>query len=333
MREINQPVPDDTDDALLEEARQKFVSLLDKPTVRRRAEVRRWRDTSPTHDAAYLEIEADWVAAVESAKRLADEEADEIATYLKAMDEQKAARAARRKSMALVAIMGLALISAFLWLERPNLFQNMMASHITERNERQQFTLSDGSTVLLDADSAINVSYSAGERRVRMLRGGAFFQVISSEIPFVVDAAEGEVRVLGTRFDIRMFEDGASVTLEYGSVEVTTGHAGGSTVMVPGERVNFGAQGIEQAETVDLADALAWRNGRYVFYRARLTDIVHEIERYRKGRIVIASSLLAEKRVTGSFSLANTDAALASLQASVGFRMTTVAGRLTVIGP
>lgn len=333
MREISQPVPDDTENAVLEEARQKFVSLLDRPTARRRAKVRRWRDTSSAHDAAYLEIEADWVAAVESARRLADEEADEIATYLRAMDEQKAARVARRKTLALVAVMGLGLISAFLWLERPGLFQNMMASHITERMERQQFTLSDGSTVLLDADSAITESYSVSERRVRMLRGGAFFKVIPSEIPFVVEAADGEVRVLGTGFDIRMIEDGASVTLEYGSVEVTARHVGGRTILAPGERVDFGVQGIEQAETVDLADALAWRDGRYVFYRARLTDIVQEIERYRKGRIVIASSSLAEKRVTGSFSLADTDAALASLQASVGFRMTTVASRLTVIGP
>jgi transmembrane sensor len=60
---------------------------------------------------------------------------------------------------------------------------------------------------------------------------------------------------------------------------------------------------------------------------------VSEIQRYRRGRIVIATSRLAEERVTGSISLADTDVALASLQASLGFRMTTVAGRLTVIGP
>ena len=104
-------------------------------------------------------------------------------------------------------------------------------------------------------------------------------------------------------------------------------------MLEPGQQVAFGADGLAPVQSVDLGDSLAWRDGRFVFYRARLGDVLAEIGRYRKGRIVIASSRLADERVTGSFSLADTDAALASLQASVGFRLTGLGGRIAVITP
>jgi transmembrane sensor len=97
--------------------------------------------------------------------------------------------------------------------------------------------------------------------------------------------------------------------------------------------VRFGPQGVADVQSVALEDALAWRGGRYTFYQARLADVVAEIERYRKGRILVMGSSLADERVTGSFSLDDTDAALQSLQASVGFNLHSLGGRLTIIGP
>lgn len=76
---------------------------------------------------------------------------------------------------------------------------------------------------------------------------------------------------------------------------------------------------------------MAWHGGRYIFYRARLGDVMRELERYRPGRVVIPSSALADQRVTGSFSLADTDKALDSLQASIGFRIRKVTNYLVII--
>lgn len=324
--------PDRSEAEIREEAREWFVALLEAPTAARRAEFEQWLHADRAHFEAYRAVEVTWHATEKPGQRLAEKEADELAVYLKAMDKAKSQKKTFRRLSTLSVFLAFILAGA-IWLERPGLLQDLTADYVTERGERRSLALADGSSVLLDADSALAEDYTSSERRVRLMRGGAFFNVVPSSVPFIVEAANGEVRVLGTGFDVRLLDDGGLVTLEHGSVSVTTDRATTATVLAPGQQVRFGPGGIGAVENVELGDALAWRGGRFIFYRARLADVVHEIQRYRTGRIVIATSALADERVTGSFSLSDTDAALSSLQASVGFRMNTVAGRFTVIGP
>lgn len=315
------------------EARAWFVGLIENPTPRKRAEFEAWRQADPANAEAFRSVAVAWEASERPGKRLAEAEAEELAVYLKAMDGAQSGRKATRRLTSLAVVLS-CLLGGAMWLEKPNILQDMTADYVSPRAERVNVQLADGSTVLLDADSALSEDFSAGERRMHLLRGAAFFDVTHDAArPFVVTTGEGEVRVLGTRFDVRLLDGKGVVTLAHGSVLVTAGSAGSQTVLVPGQRARFDGNGIQPPETVDLEDSLSWRNGRFVFYRARLADVVHEIGRYRKGRILIASQALADERVTGSFSLDDTDAALASLRASVGFRVTALAGRLTLITP
>lgn len=313
-------------------AREWFVALLAEPTPARQAEFERWLRADPAHFEAYQSVEATWHAMESPGQRLAEKEADELSGYLEAMDRTKRDRKTTKR-LGIVGIVLAALVSGAIWLERPSLIENLRADYVTERGERRNIKLADGSSVLLDADSALADASVTGERRVKLIRGGGFFDVVPSSEPFVVEAANGEVRVLGTGFDVRLLADGGSVTLEHGRVSVTTDRKPDATVLQPGEQVHFGPKGVAAVQAVVLEDALAWRGGRYTFYRARLADVVNEIARYRKGRIVIATSALADERVTGSFSLGDTDEALSSLQASVGFEIHNLTSRLTVIGP
>jgi transmembrane sensor len=311
-----------------ETARHWFVTLIDAPSPADQAEFEKWVNADPAHLEAYQAIEATWYAMENPGKRMADKEANELSVYLEAMDRAKRGRRTSRR-LATLSVVLAGLVAGAVWLERPGLIEDFRADYVTERGERRNIILVDGSSVLLDADSAL----VAGERRVRLIRGGAFFEVVPSSIPFVVEAANGEVRVLGTGFDVRLLQNGASVTLAHGRVSVRTEAQAGPTVLQPGEQVQFGPEGVAAAHPVALEDALAWRGGRYTFYGARLGDVVEEIGRYRNGRIVIATSALADERVTGSFSLSDTDEALSSLQASVGFAMHRLTSRMIVIVP
>lgn len=308
------------------------MALLDAPTPALQREFEEWLRANPEHFEAYQAVETTWHVTEKPGQRLAEKEADELAVYLKAMDKAKSQKKTFRRLSVLSIVLAMVLVGG-VWLERPGFFQNLTADFTTERGQHRTIMLSDGSSVLLDADSALIEEYNVSERRVRLIRGGAFFEVTRSSTPFVVDAANGEVRVLGTGFDVRLLDEGGLVTLEHGSISLTTDRAKAATILAPGQQVRFGPGGVGAVQNVALEDALAWRSGRFTFYRARLADVVQEIQRYRRGRIVIATSKLSEERVTGSFPLSDTDAALLSLQASVGFRMHTVAGRLTIIGP
>lgn len=324
--------PKRTEAKLREEARAWFVRLLQKGTPATEAAFRKWLEADPAHERAFRHVEAVWQSTETPGKKQAVKEADELDVYLKAMDSAKVQRRTFRRLAAASAIL-LAVLGGAIWLERPSLLQDLMADYATDRGERRAITLSDGTTVLLNADSALDQRFTQTERRITLLRGTAFFDIAHDDRPFIVTAANGEIRDIGTTFDVGLFDDGAAVTLESGKVDVTVNGNNQSTVLESGQRVRFGRLGAGPVETVDLADALAWRGGRYIFYRARLSDVVAEIGRYRRGRIVIANSSLGDQLVTGTFLLADTDAALSSLQASVGFRITSLTNVLTVISP
>ncbi|NEI72227.1 DUF4880 domain-containing protein [Rhizobium lusitanum] len=320
------------DDDVKTQARIWFLKKLQTWTSADEARFRLWLDADPAHRKAFELVDATWQATEQPGTRIAAADADDLSGYLQAMDRAKSRKKARR-GLAATSMLLIALLAAGLWLERPNLWQNLAADYATNAGERRNITLSDGTNVLLDADSALDEQFTKDERRVTLLRGSAFFDVAAGERPFVVVAANGEIRDIGTRFDVNLLDDGGVVTLESGQVSVATGDSSRQVLLDPGQRVRFGSSGIGAIEVVDLKDALAWHGGRYIFYRTRLADVAAEIGRYRNGRIVIVGSALADQLVTGSFSLNDTDAALGSLQSSVGFRMTDIGGTLTIISP
>ncbi|MCW2475116.1 FecR family protein [Candidatus Symbiopectobacterium sp. NZEC151] len=321
-----------TETQIREQARDWFISLRDNPSRAQRAACDQWRQSHPAHDDAYRAVEAVWQATAAPGKRLAEKESEALAVYLTAIKQAKRHQRARRWLVSASACCAL-VMAGVLWLENPYWMQDVTASHVASKGERRDVTLADGSRLLLDADSAFSVAFTPQGRRVHLLRGAAFFDVTPSQTPFVVATAAGDVRVLGTQFDVRLIDDAALVTLAKGSVAVTAGSAMTPTVLKPGEQARFSASGTHAPVSVNVADEMAWRDGRYIFYRARLADVVREVERYRSGRILISASALANETVTGSFSLADSDAALASLQASVGFQMRKVTERLVILSP
>lgn len=319
----NDLFPRDPDEAAL----AWFTKLRSKPTSADRADFERWVKASPAHAMAFRRVETLWTASGEAGLRVAAEEEPKLAAYLDSMERGRRRRALRQTGTALIAALGL--LGGALWLERPHLFEDLAADYVTARGERRAVTLADGSTVMLNADTAIDESFSSAERRVRLMRGTAFFSVTKTGTPFVVETEGGEVRVLGTKFDIRTDSAGSIVTLAEGSVAVEA--PSGRAALKPGEQIKLEGGGVSNVAVADLDAALAWRDGRFVFNEARLADVVAEIGRYRGGRIVIADGKLADWIVSGSLPLDDPGEALRSLQSSVGFSMRTIAGRLIIL--
>ncbi len=75
-------------------------------------------------------------------------------------------------------------------------------------------TLADGSQLLLDSGSQIEVSWHPLSRRVALRAGQVLFEVSPARYrPFVVSAGSTDIRVLGTRFNVRRLDDDVRVTL------------------------------------------------------------------------------------------------------------------------
>lgn len=310
-----------------------FTRMNGKPSDADRRHFEEWLAADPARRRAYDDVRALWSSAEIPGADVAREEESSLANYLddvRRMRKQKVR--ARVRNTAIICLCA-AMAGSWLWLEKPNLLQDMQADYVTARGERRTIELQDGSTIILDVDTAIDVDMAANERGVRLLRGAAFFTVTPSDVPFVVRARDGEARVLGTTFDVAIRDENVLVTLESGSLQVTEATTSRNVTLAPGEGVTYSPAGIGQTEMIDASERLAWHDGRIVFTNARLGDVLHQLERYREWRILVPDGALADRRLSGSFAVDDTGAALAAIQSLVGFTINDIGGRLVVITP
>ena len=321
-------------DLLEKQAVAWFTRMNGRPSAADRADFDSWLAASENHASQYRRVSALWSELGALSSTL--EGAGQDSALAAPLERIRALRQERRRGRTISgAVLGLVLAASlgWIWFDRPHLFEDWRADQVTGRGEQRTITLADGSTAQLDSDSAIAIDFSEGRRAVRLLRGTAFFEVKRSGTPFVVVAGNGEARVLGTSFEVAVGDDSnVTVMLASGSIAVELLQSHETLVLKPGERVAYGGGGLGRAEPVDVADATAWRTGRFVFDDMPLSKVLSRIERHHRGRIVLLGSELGQRRVTGNVTLRDSAAALAALQSSVGFSLTTV-GPVTFVSP
>ncbi len=103
--------------------------------------------------------------------------------------------------------------------------QNAQNTISTKRGSKSKIELPDGTQVWLNADSRItyNENFHGNQREVH-LSGEAFFDVVRDESrPFIIHTATIDVKVLGTAFNVRSYENekNTETSLIRGSVEIT----------------------------------------------------------------------------------------------------------------
>jgi transmembrane sensor len=173
----------------------------------------------------------------------------------------------------------------------------------TAKGEHRTVRLADGSTIELNAGSQLSVTLGRHERHVTMPEGEAVFDVAADKArPFLIDAGDRTVRVVGTRFDVRHRGDELSVTVERGVVEVRlAGDAAGKVFRLhPGQRLDTvqGAHAVQIA-AADPLQVESWRTGRLIFRDEPLGDLVADLNQQFTSPIALADPALAQTRVSG----------------------------------
>lgn len=153
----------------------------------------------------------------------------------------------------------------------------------TPKGGTYQVTLSDGTKVWLNSASSLvfPAAFAGAERRVQ-LSGEAFFEVAKNKaVPFYVDVKETTIRVYGTQFNIDAYADEQTVktTLVEGSVQVTKG--GVHRMLVPGQQaVTRDALSSIAVGEVNVMNAMAWKNGYFVFDDENIHAIMTKVSRW-----------------------------------------------------
>ena len=197
----------------------------------------------------------------------------------------------------------------------------------TAVGEVKKVTLADGSEITLGAKSQLKAWATNKERRIVLVSGQAFFKVAKNpQRPFWVEAGETTVRVVGTQFDVRKGSDRTRVAVLEGIVNVAIVNASGANkstnttpiVLTAGQqvtRLNTGS--FEAVNTISVPELESWRNGRLIYLRTSLADVVADANRYFNGSITLGSKNLADLKVTAAVSTDQIDALTDMLASSL----------------
>ena len=198
-------------------------------------------------------------------------------------------------------------------------------------------TLPDGSQVELNLGSQLTFSNYKDQRRVTLGKGEAFFKVShDASHPFLVQAAEGQVRVTGTQFNVWMYEDQVRVTLLEGSVLVTSNKrlSGDGLRLEPGMQARYkaGDYAAQINPTAAVSSELAWRNGKLVLDNLALADALPLINRYLDSPLSLADSATGKLRIGGVFNTRQIDRLVSSLPKVLPVYLSRNAEGRTVLG-
>src|SRR6185437_5602368 len=302
-------------EALQDEAADWLVRLNDRdfdpdeplpdPLARNEAFLR-WVCQSKHHYAAFLEI----YRVHKALERLGDKRQDVSVLVAKAHDEfanegqqpPEAARHSRARGAYLFAAAAILLVVAgyFASLHFRSTPGKLLSTKV---GEVKQFTLEDGTRVVLDTDSRVQVRFELNSREVDVIQGGAFFSVVHDKTrPFRTCAGNVLLEDVGTEYAVQAYASGAGVTVTSGEVKIAgVCKSSGFYKGISAARTLLA----NQTATIDLSApdsmsieaealtapqidaALSWRRGVLIFEDVPLNEVLRRINRYLSRKLIL----------------------------------------------
>lgn len=277
-----------------------------------RTELETWLRADPLHPAALESLSAAW-GRLDLPRLRGTAPAAEMALYAR-----QRRRSRRRTTAGVAAVALLAFAGWWSWPAPAPSTDGAPAVQVAAAVPTSRLlTLADGSVVELNAEAEIAPEFTAGLRRVRLLRGEAHFAVTKDRArPFIVDAGGVEVRAVGTAFAVRFGPTEVEVLVTEGRVAVgrpegasnsadAFAGGGGAPVVPAGSRVLVRLQAqpapaqVSTLSPEEISRRLAWRGTWLDISAMRLADAVAEVNRHNRAQLVIADAALADLRVSG----------------------------------
>lgn len=169
---------------------------------------------------------------------------------------------------------------------------------IVPTGEHATLLLCDGTKISLNAGSRLEYPTSFnGEQRCVKLKGEAYFEVAKDKKhPFVVDLQDIDIKVLGTKFNVRAYKgENCWVNLAEGSVEVSTEDGRRHVTMKPDDQVCYTTDHRLLVESgVDASASLAWMSGGLKLHGLTLREIANILERKYSVEIHVSPDLAGE---------------------------------------
>lgn len=291
-----------------------FKGDIDEPGKQQLAE---WLAADPSHKDIWNRHSEQW--AIAASLYFMENEKNDFETnfsHLIKAEKQKHLHVVWRKWRNIAAVV-LALISvgisAYYWgmenivVEPQEILSELPARIITPMGSRSEVVLPDGTHVWMNSGTKLSFIYDKKEMvRNATLDGEAYFEVArDTSRPFVVQTKKLQVKVLGTKFNMKAYSEDhlENVSLLSGRVNVSLEqNMEKEYELFPNNQLNL------NVETDDInlqpfsgADVIAWIHGEYRFSNLKFQQIAKDLERKYGVEIIIKSKRLANESFSGVF--------------------------------
>lgn len=273
-----------------------------------------WLAADAAHASAYAQTERLWNKLGDLSD---DVELKRARHAARRAAQNSMRRTARRRHLAIAAsFVGVLIVALSFWFMGDH---STTQRYTTAHGEQRSVMLADGSRVMLNTDTVLDVKLGARVRSVHLMQGEALFDVVHDAAhPFVVHANGNIISDLGTRFDVNQGGEHTTVTVLEGLVNVERGDH--TAQLGRGQQLVAG-DGMWRQGTADPAATASWSRGQLVFTATPLAQAIADANRYAQEQLVIADPRLEAIKVSGEFRIGNTHAFLRALQSAFPIRV------------
>jgi ferric-dicitrate binding protein FerR (iron transport regulator) len=299
------------EDAAIREARDWLLALTSGRATEHDAQAfREWLRADSRHQAAFAHQKQLWEGLGPAIQEVAAQGARSRA--------RKAAFTGRR------AFLGGALAASAAYLAfKPPLglwpgVDTLGADYRTAAGEQRRVSLGNALDVDMNTLTRINVEHDAGGPVIELADGEA--EIRSGATAAVVVAGKGRITARDAIFNLRYIDGQARLCCLSGSLRLV--HAQGVFDVVANRELRYDDTRVMPPVQVDPAVVTAWRQGWLVFNQQPLAQVVEELNRYRRGRLVLMNEQLGKRLVQARFSLAQVADAERLIRDAYGARVT-----------
>lgn len=290
-----------------------------------------WRGQGPAHRAAFEDAKRLWRDFGPAGEMLLQQ--CRQAPGSNPVDRHAMSRRAFLGGMAVATVAGAAAIAEYPLLGRWAPMSEWGADYRTATGEQRRVRLPGDIMLAMNTQTSVALLRHAGRvEGLTLLSGEAAIDAQGMAYGrFRVASEHGMVTAsLPARFEVRSNEGRTCVTCLSGRIEVRAGDR--NWTLLDRQRIDYGDGGLETVRSLDPEIASAWRDGVIVFRQTPLPEAISEINRYRRGRVVLMNRDLERQAVSGRFSIRNMDLVIAQIQQAFSARVTKLPGDIVLLG-
>jgi len=200
-------------------------------------------------------------------------------------------------------------------------WQVLAADYRTHTGQQEKVLLADGSQLIMNTATSLDIAYSASERKFILHEGEIHLKSspdATSSRPLRVQTRHGLATALGTSFNVRLKPHETRVSVYEGAVQLQSQHGQQNLVIPTGMQAAIQTNALTAITTN--GNESAWLEGKLVAEQQCLGDFLNELSRYRSG-VIRCDDVAANLRVSGVFPLQDTDRVLQSLAEAMPLRI------------